>query len=149
MRYAALLLTVFLSMPALAQEITGTITGTVTDQSGAAIPGLTVTVRNMGTNATQSVVTDENGAYVATLLPPGRYEVSLELAGFKRFVRSGIDLSVNDRLGVNISLQPGDVSETVTVTASTPLVKTESSDVSTLINAKQVEQMPLNGRNVM
>jgi hypothetical protein len=149
MRYAALLLSVFLSMPALAQEITGTITGSVTDQSGAAIPGLTVTVRNMGTNATQSVVTDENGVYVAALLPAGRYEVSLELAGFKRFVRSGLELSVNDRLGVNISLQPGDVSETVTVTASTPLVKTESSDVSTLINAKQVEQMPLNGRNVM
>src|SRR5918999_620177 len=149
MRYAALLLTVFLTMPALAQEITGTITGTVTDQSGAAIPGLTVTVRNMGTNATQSVVTDEHGVYVVTLLPAGRYEVSLELPGFKRFVRSNLEVSVNDRLGVNVVLQPGDVSETVTVTASTPLVKTESSDVSTLITATQVEQMPLNGRNVM
>jgi outer membrane receptor protein involved in Fe transport len=149
MRYAALLLSVFLTMPAFAQEITGTITGTVTDQSGAAIPGLTVAVRNMGTNATQSVVTNENGVYVATLLPAGRYEVSLELAGFKRFVRSNIEVSVNDRLGVNIMLQPGDVSETITVTATTPLVKTESSEVSTLINAKQVEQMPLNGRNVM
>jgi outer membrane receptor protein involved in Fe transport len=149
MRYAALLLSVFLTAPAYAQEITGTITGAVTDQSGAAIPGLTVTVRNMGTNATQSVVTDENGVYVATLLPAGRYEVSLELAGFKRFVRSNLEVSVNDRLGVNIMLQPGDVSETVTVTAATPLVKTESSDVSTLISAKQVEQMPLNGRNIM
>ena len=149
MRYAALLLSVFLTLPATAQEITGTITGTVTDQSGAAIPGLTVTVRNLGTNAAQTVVTDPNGVYVATLLPPGRYEVVLELAGFKRFVRSNLELSVNDRLGVNIVLQPGDVSETVTVTATTPLVKTESSDVSTLINAKQVEQMPLNGRNVI
>jgi hypothetical protein len=149
MRYRALLLIVFLALPAAAQEITGTITGTVTDQSGAAIPGLTVTVRNMGTNATQTVVTDENGVYAAALLPAGRYEVSLELAGFKRFVRSDIELSVNDRLGVNIVLQPGDVSEVVTVTAATPLVKTESSDVSTLISAKQVEQTPLNGRNIM
>jgi outer membrane receptor protein involved in Fe transport len=149
MRNAALLLTLLLALPAAAQEITGTITGTVTDQSGAAIPGLTVTVRNVGTNATQTVVTDENGVYVATLLPAGRYEVSLELPGFKRFVRSNLQLSVNDRLGVNITLQPGDVSETITVTASTPLVKTESSDVSTLISAKQVEQMPLNGRNII
>jgi len=146
---AALLLSVMCAMPAAAQEITGTITGTVTDQSGAAVPGLTVTVRNMGTNATQTVVTDESGVYVATLLPVGRYEVALELPGFKRFVRSNLELSVNDRLGVNIVLQPGDVSETVTVTATTPLVKTESSDVSTLITAKQVEQMPLNGRNVI
>lgn len=145
----ALLLSVLLALPAAAQEITGTITGAVTDPSGAAIPGLTVTVRNLGTNATQSVVTDERGIYTATLLPVGRYEVSLELAGFKRFVRSNIELSVNDRLGVNIVLQPGDVTETIEVTATTPLVKTESSDVSTLINAKQVEQMPLNGRNIM
>jgi outer membrane receptor protein involved in Fe transport len=138
-----------LPSPALAQEITGTITGTVTDPSGAAIPGLTVNVRNLGTNATHSVVTDESGVYTATLLPVGRYEVSLELAGFKKFVRSNIELSVNDRLGVNIVLQPGDVSETVTVMANSPLVKTESSDVSTLINEKQVEQMPLNGRNII
>ncbi len=149
MRYAALLLTVLLAVPATAQEITGTITGAVTDPSGAAIPGLTVNVRNMGTNATQSVVTDQHGVYTATLLPVGRYEVALELAGFKRFVRANIDVSVNDRLGVNILLQPGDVSETVTVMAATPLVKTESSEVSTLINAKQVEQMPLNGRNII
>ena len=149
MRYAALLLSVLLALPAAAQEITGTITGAVTDPSGAAIPGLTVTVRNLGTNATQTVVTDERGIYTATLLPIGRYEVALELTGFKRFVRSNIELSVNDRLGVNIVLEPGNISETVEVTATTPLVKTESSDVSTLINAKQVEQMPLNGRNIM
>ena len=149
MRYAAVLLMALIAIPAAAQEITGTITGAVTDPSGAAIPGLTVNVRNLGTNATQSVVTDERGVYTATLLPAGRYEVSLELAGFKKFVRSNIELSVNDRLGVNIVLEPGDVSETVTVIATTPLVKTESSEVSTLINAKQVEQMPLNGRNVI
>jgi hypothetical protein len=149
MRLAVTLLAVALALPAAAQEITGTITGAVTDPSGAAIPGLTVNVRNLGTNATTSVITDDNGIYTATLLPVGRYEVSLELAGFKKFVRSNIELSVNDRLGVNIVLQPGDVSETVTVMATTPLVKTESSEVSTLINAKQVEQMPLNGRNII
>lgn len=76
MRLAMTLLAVALVLPAAAQEITGTITGAVTDPSGAAIPGLTVNVRNLGTNATTSVITDDNGIYTATLLPVGRYEVS-------------------------------------------------------------------------
>ena len=149
MRCYVLLLTLALAVPAEGQEITGTITGVVTDQTGAAIPGVSVTVRNLGTNAVHTVVTEETGAYVATLLPVGRYEVSAELSGFKKFVRSNLEVTVNDRLGVNIVLQPGEVTETVTVAAGTPLVRTESSDVSTLINARQVEQMPLNGRNII
>lgn len=149
MRFCAFLVTLALAVPAAAQEITGTITGVVTDQSGAAIPGVTVVVRNVGTNAEQTVVTDGSGTYVATLLPAGRYEVSAELAGFKRFVRSNLEVTVNDRLGVNIRLDPGEVSETITVAAASPIVRTESSEISTLINARQVEQMPLNGRNVI
>ena len=149
MRFVAFLLTLALAAPAAAQEITGTITGVVTDQSGAAIPGVTVSVRNIGTNATQAIVTDESGTYVATLLPVGRYEVSAELQGFKRFVRSNLEVTVNDRLGVNILLEAGALSETVTVAAVSPIVRTETSEISTLINAKQVEQMPLNGRNVI
>jgi hypothetical protein len=149
MRFVAFLLTLALAAPAASQEITGTITGVVTDQSGAAIPGVTVSVRNIGTNATQTIVTDESGTYVATLLPVGRYEVSAELQGFKRFVRSNLEVTVNDRLGVNILLEAGALNETVTVAAVSPIVRTETSEISTLINAKQVEQMPLNGRNVI
>ena len=131
------------------QEITATITGIVKDQSGGAIPGVTVTVRNVGTNATLVLVTDESGVYTAPLLPIGRYEVAVELEGFKRFVRSGLELSVNDRVRVDATLEPGAIAETVTVVGATPVIKTESSDVSTLINNTQVDRMPLNGRSVM
>lgn len=137
------------AVPVAAQEITGTITGTVRDQSGAVLPGVTVSVRNTGTNATLTLVTDATGIYVAPLLPIGAYEVAVELDGFKRFVRTGIQLSVNDRLRIDATMEPGAIAETITVEAATPIIKTESSDVSTLINNKQVELMPLNGRSVI
>lgn len=135
--------------PASAQEITGTITGLVKDQSGGVAPGATVTVRNVDTNDAKSMVTDASGVYVMPLLPVGRYEVTVELPGFKKFVRSGLELHVNDRLRVDAELQPGAVEETITVTGASPVVQSESSDVSTLINATQVEHMPLNGRNII
>lgn len=137
------------AVPSAAQEITGTITGVVTDQSGGVLPGVTVTVRNTGTNATLVTVTDSGGVYVAPLLPIGTYEVTIEMEGFRRFQQTGIQLSVNDRLRVNATLEPGALAETVTVVGSTPLIRTESSDVSTLITQKQVEMMPLNGRSVV
>lgn len=135
--------------PALAQEITGTISGTVVDQSGGATPGVTVTVRNTGTNASLSLVTNERGAYVFPLLQVGTYEVTAELTGFKRFVRSSLELNVNDRLRIDITLEAGTIDETVTVVGQTPLIQTQSSAVGTLIDGRQVERMPLNGRNII
>jgi carboxypeptidase family protein/TonB-dependent receptor-like protein len=132
-----------------AQEITGAITGVVTDQSGAVVPGATVTVRNVSTNIESSMVTDASGVYLASNLPVGQYEVKVELAGFRTYVRSDLEVHVADRLRVNPVLQTGAVSETVTVTGASPVVQTETSDVSTLINGTQVTQMPLNGRNVV
>ena len=134
---------------ASAQDITGTITGIVKDQSGGAIPGVTVTVRNIGTNASWTLVTDATGVYVAPQLPIGKYEVAVELEGFKRFVRSGLELSVNDRLRIDATLEPGTLAETITVVAASPIIKTETSEISTLINQAQVSQMPLNGRSVL
>jgi hypothetical protein len=138
-----------LAVPAAAQEITATITGIVKDQSGAIVPGATVTVRNVGTNVSNMMMTDQSGVYVFPLLPPGDYEVTVELTGFRKFVRSGLELHVNDRLRVDATLQPGALEEAITVTAASPVVQTESSDVSTLINSTQVEHMPLNGRNLI
>lgn len=134
---------------AAAQETTGTITGLVKDQSGAVVPGATVKVRNVGTNAETTSVTDGTGRYVTSGLPIGRYTVVVELSGFKTSVRADIDLHVADRLRVDATLQPGTITETVTVTGATPTVQTESSDISTLINSTQVSQMPLNGRNLV
>ena len=137
------------SPPASAQEITGTITGITRDASGLAVPGVTVTAVNVGTGARFTQVTDSTGVFVFPLLQIGRYEVVAELQGFKRFVRSDLQLAVNDRLRVDVTLQPGAVEETITVTAASPVVQTQSSDVSTLINSTQVEHMPLNGRNLI
>lgn len=134
---------------AAAQEITGTITGTVKDSSGAVIPGVSVAVRNMGTNAMTMTVSDENGAYMAQRLPIGSYEVTAELQGFKRFLRANLELHVAERVRIDVVLQAGDLKETVEVTGAAPIVETESSEVSTLINNRQVLQMPLNGRNVI
>jgi hypothetical protein len=136
-------------LPAAAQTITGDITGTVKDQSGGAIPGATVVVRNVGTNAALEVTTDRTGVYVAPLLPIGDYEVTVELEGFKKFVRSGLRLSVNDRLRIDVTLEPGAIQETITVVAESPVVKTETSEISTLINQTQMAAMPLNGRSVI
>lgn len=132
-----------------AQEITGTITGVVLDPSGAATPGVSVTVRNLATNAAQSVVTTESGAYVVPFLPVGPYEVSAELSGFKRVVRIGLELNVNDRLRVDIRLETGTIDEAITVVGQTPLIRTQDATIGTLIPGSQVERMPLNGRNIV
>lgn len=132
-----------------AQEITGTITGTVVDPSGAATPGVTVTVRNLGTNAAQTVLTNERGVYVFPLLQVGQYEVAAELTGFKRFVRTSLELNVNDRLRVDVTLETGTIDEAVTVVGQTPLIRTQDSTIGTLIPGSQVERMPLNGRNIV
>src|SRR5947207_7421735 len=97
--------------PGAAQEITGTITGVVKDQSGAVIPGATVTVRNVATNIESAVVTDSTGVYVATALPVGRYEVKVELSGFRSYVRQDLEVHIADRLRVDPVLQTGTVSE--------------------------------------
>lgn len=132
-----------------AQETTGTITGTVTDETGAVLPGVTVLVKSIETGRSWESVSSETGTYAVTLLPVGTYEVSAELAGFRKTVRPGIELHVNDRLRVDLMLRAGNVTETVEVQAETPVVRTESSEVSTLINNTQVLQMPLNGRNIV
>ncbi len=132
-----------------AQETTGTITGTVTDETGAILPGVTVVVRNVETGRTWDFVSSETGTYNARLLPVGNYEVTAELTGFRKTARPGIELHVNDRLKVDMMLRAGNISETVEVVAESPIVKTETSEVSTLINNTQVLAMPLNGRNIV
>src|SRR4051812_2911659 len=103
-----------MSSAALAQTTTGSIVGTVADPSGAAVPGATVTITNELTGiAAIPTVTDSSGNYVATALPPGRYSVTVERTGFKKAVSAGITLSVQDRIGANIVLEVGQVSETV------------------------------------
>src|SRR4051812_11786075 len=103
---------------ATAQETTGTITGTTTDQTGGVLPGVTVTVKNNDTGITRSVVTNETGGYTASLLPIGAYEVVFELQGFQTVTRRDVALHVNDRLQIDARMSVGGVAESVIVAAS-------------------------------
>ena len=138
-----------LAATAGAQEVTGTIQGTVTDQTNAVVPGVTVTARNVDTGRTQEAISTATGQYAIPLLQSGMYEVTFALSGFQSVTRRGIELHVNDRLEINGRLGVTGVSETVEVRAESPVVQTQTSEISTLINNTQVLQMPLNGRNIV
>ena len=146
---AVLALAAILSLPtaAVAQVATGSMVGTVVDASGQLVPGAQVTVREVNRNTTTTLTTDAAGVYTAPFLVPGTYEVSVELQGFKSWIRRAIVLQVNDRLRIDAKLEVGTVTESTTVTAESPLVRTDSSEVGTVIEEKAVKELPLNGRN--
>jgi hypothetical protein len=142
------LLGVFCSVPgAFAQVTTGTILGTVSDGTGAALPGATVTVRQVETDATRTLVTDGQGRYRAAALEPGPYEVSVDLAGFQSARHEGITLSVGQSAVINVALQLGALQEAVVVTETAPLVATTTSAVANVVDETQIRDLPLNGRD--
>jgi hypothetical protein len=132
---------------ASAQAVTGTIIGRVTDSSGAVVPGVTVTLTNTGTKLTRVVTTDTDGEYSAPSLPTGKYSVSAEISGFKTVTMSNVDLGVDQRVRIDVTLEVGTVSEAVTIEARSPLVQTSSSELGTTVNEEQIKTLPLNGRN--
>ena len=136
-----------LSASLAAQAVTGTILGTVTDTSNAAVPGATVTLTNAGTGQTRSVVTDANGEYTAPSLQTGKYKLVAELPGFRTVTLADIDLGVDQRVRLNVRLEIGTVAETVTVSGVSPLVQTSSSELGTTVQEEQIKTLPLNGRN--
>jgi hypothetical protein len=138
---------VYPSPPAVAQVATGSIVGTVLDATGQVVPGAQVTIRNVNRNTATTYVTDQNGAYAALFLVPGTYDVQVELQGFRSWVRSGLVLQVTDRLRIDATLEVGAVEETTTVVASAPVVRTDSSEVGTVIEEVAIKELPLNGRN--
>jgi hypothetical protein len=125
----------------------GSISGTVRDPQGAAIPRAEVIIEEETTGQARTVRTDEDGDYSAQSLPVGRYSVSVAPQGFKKTVATGIEVHVSDQVVVDLTLEVGLVSETVTVTNAAQLVETESGRVSSLVSEKQVTELPLNGRN--
>jgi hypothetical protein len=126
---------------------TGTILGTVTDTSGAVIPGAPVDITNIATNVTARVKSTESGDYTATNLIPGTYRVSVQMAGFSKAVVNGVVLVVAQDARVNLQLKPGAITETVEVNASAVALDTDSSAVSQIISEQQMSDLPLNGRN--
>ncbi len=131
-----------------AQVTTATIVGTITDSSGAALPGATVTARNVETGFNRTVPANEVGAYRLEFLPIGSYVVEVGLSGFTTATRRGIVLSVNDTARVDVSLSLGGVAETVNVEAAAADVNTATADISKTINATAIQSLPIVDRNV-
>jgi hypothetical protein len=131
----------------VAQNFSGTISGVVRDASGAVIPQATVSVRNTETGQTRIAETGVNGSYTVPSLPVGPYELTVEKPGFRQLVRSGITLSVGQEAALNLTLEVGNVTQTVEVTGEAPLVNTTLSETSGLITEGQLKDMPLNGRS--
>lgn len=139
---------VMLSAGLRAQTATGSFVGTVTDASGAVIPGATIVVTNRGTNRSVSVMSNEDGAYVVPLLNPGEYDFTVSKAGFKKAVRAAVTLQVDQRAAVDFALPSGDISESVEVQASAPLLETASSSLGQVIDNEKIVGLPLNARGV-
>ena len=135
------------SCPVLAQGFAASITGTVKDTSGAAVPGAMVTVKHLETGLTRAVEVDAAGSYSIASLPVGEYELTVEKMGFQREVRRGINLVVAQEAVLNLTLQVGTVVQQVTVTESAPLVNTTTTSMSGLISEQQIKELPLNGRS--
>ncbi len=132
------------SIAALTQVDTGTILGTVKDTTGALVPNV---LTNKGLGVTQRAVTDENGRYIFTPIKTGTYQVEVEVTGFKKALRSGLELNIQQQAQVDFSLQTGEISQTVEVTAETPLLQTSESSVGQSISGQTINDLPLNGRD--
>ena len=135
------------ALPALAQEVTGSIAGVVKDASGAVVPNATITATHTGTNSTYTGTSDSGGAYSIRSLPVGVYNLSTGVAGFKKYESSGVRVQVNETSRVDLELQVGSTSESVDVAATAVHVDTESPTLKTVIDQSRVEDLPLNGRD--
>lgn len=145
------LFVLLVALPLLAQSqaTTGVIEGSVVDASGAAIPGVTVTIRNTATGYEVMVVTNAAGHFRAVLLPVGPYQVTAVLEGFATVVEKGLDLGVGQTLSASIALKQATTKEEIVVTAAAPLIETARTEGSTRIDEKAVEGLPNNGRNFL
>src|SRR5438034_1614099 len=135
------------TMPADAQVAQAELRGSVLDESGAALPGTTIVATHVETATTRTTTTSASGTYVMPALPVGAYTIRAELTGFVTLVKEGIRLAVGQSAILNFSLKLASVAETITVTGESPLVDTKKSELSGHVEQKQVENLPLNGRN--
>jgi hypothetical protein len=130
---------------AFAQSDRGTITGSISDSTNAVIPGASIVATNGETGAKYETISTETGNYTLTQVPPGVYQLSVELPGFKKYVRQGITVLVAQTLRLDVSLEVGAATDEVTVNADAPLLRTESSDVSHVVNSSRLDDLPILG----
>ena len=136
-----------LATPLAAQVTTGTILGTVQDNTGAAVSGAKISITDTSKGISQTAVTDQIGTYNAPFLVPGTYSVSVEMAAFKRQMRAGVILQVDQKARIDFTLEVGAVTETISVTAGAPLVRSDSAELGEVIEERAIRELPLNGRN--
>ena len=142
----SVLLLLLIAVCVFAQRDLGTITGTITDPQGAGVPGARVVIVEDATRLSYTVVTNEVGEFVRPLLKPGTYTVTVEAQGFRKTEQKGILVTAGERIGVNLGLQVGDLTQTVEVQAVAPLLQTESSTQGANVNMTAVTQLPLGGQ---
>lgn len=145
----AFLTLILLTGFAFAQETRSTISGTITDQTGAAIPNTKIGIHETRTGVRTPSVTDATGSYNVPFLPPGEYELTADAPGFRPYLRKGLTLGASDHIVIDVKLEIGQASQTVEVTADAPMVDTSNSSTGQSITTKQIEDFPLNGRNPM
>jgi hypothetical protein len=128
---------------AAAQAVSGTLLGNITDSSGGAVPGATITATAADTGVSRNVVSNESGRYIFSSLVNGRYTVTAELQGFKKVVRENVKVDVNTTIRVDMALEVGAMSESVTVSIETPVLQTDRTDTGRLIESKAITDLPL------
>ncbi len=142
-----LLALLLICQPMFSQGNTGRILGTVTDQTGGVVAGATVTVLDTARGVSRTLTTDEAGEYNAPNLTPGNYTVHVEAKGFKGIERQGIELQVGKEIRADLTVEPGEQNQTITVTESVPLVETTNATLGGTLDNADISSLPLNGRN--
>ncbi|MFI5058849.1 MAG: carboxypeptidase regulatory-like domain-containing protein [Candidatus Acidiferrales bacterium] len=148
--YASILLAVFLALvciPSACAQVSASLSGLVTDPSGAPVPAASVTSSNLETAAVRNTVTDDAGRYQLLSLPVGEYRARVAKSGFQEEIRGGIHLVVGQEASVDFRLHVGEVQQRVTVTEEAPILSTTTRDISGLVGEQQVKELPLNGRS--
>src|SRR5271163_1756658 len=144
---STLIMLSFAGTLARGQGTSASLTGQITDASGAAVTGATVTAKNTATNLAQTATSNAEGLYTIAPLPPGNYALTVEAKGFKRYVQQGVVLGVDISATQNVSLKTGSTQETITVTEEAELIDTTTAELGTTVNQAAITQLPLNGRD--
>lgn len=135
------------TVTAMAQAVSGTFLGVVTDPSGASVAGAKITLAHVATGLTRTVTSDANGEFIAPSLPVGAYNITIEMSGFKKASLASVQLGVDQKARLDVKLEVGATSESVDIHGAVPLVQTDSSDLSGTITETQIKNLPLNGRD--
>ncbi len=138
---------VFIASLAFAQEFRGSISGKVSEASGAAVPNATVVISNIATNTTSTVTTNDSGEYTVFYLTPGQYSVSVEAKGFKKAIRQNLEVRIGDKLALDFALEVGAVSDSVNITSDAALLETTNASSGQVIDQRRISELPLSDGN--